>query len=83
MLNSEEIQVSSLLSEVSRLAVGPNQPPIQWVLEALLSWVKWQGSEVEHLLLSNDEVKNAVSYISTLTQPLGHVQGQHQFVLLT
>jgi hypothetical protein len=29
--------------------------------------VRWQGNEIEHLLLSSAEVQNALSYISTFT----------------
>jgi hypothetical protein len=50
---------------MSRTALGPTQPPIQWVLEALSLGVKWLESEVDHSSPSSAEVKNAWSYTST------------------
>jgi hypothetical protein len=42
-----------------RPAVGPTQPPKQWVLG--LSWVlKWLGHSFEHLLPSGAKVKERV-----------------------
>jgi hypothetical protein len=49
----------------SRTALGPTQPPIQWVSEALYLGVKWPGREVDHSPPSSAEVKNAWSYTST------------------
>jgi hypothetical protein len=47
----------------SRLALGPTQPPIQWV-----SGVKQLGGEVDHSPPSSAEVKNGGSI-----PPLPHV----------
>jgi hypothetical protein len=41
-----------------RLAVGPTQPPSQWVWEALSPGVKRPSREVDRTLLSSAEVKN-------------------------
>jgi len=42
---------------MSRLALGPTQPPIQWVPGALSLGVKWPGHEADHLPLSSAKVK--------------------------
>jgi hypothetical protein len=55
------------LPPVFRLAVGPTQPPIQWVLGALCLAVKWLGHEADHSPLFSAQVKNA--WIYTLTPP--------------
>jgi hypothetical protein len=50
----------------SQPALGPTQPPIQWVPEALPLKVKRPGNEADHSPPSSAEVKNAWSYTSTL-----------------
>jgi hypothetical protein len=52
-------------SNVSRTALGPTQPPIQWVPVALSLRVKRQGRETDHSPPSSTEVKNVWSYTST------------------
>jgi hypothetical protein len=54
-----------LFTTASRTALGPTQPPIQWVLEALSLGVKRPGRETDHSPPSTAEVKNAWSYTST------------------
>jgi hypothetical protein len=49
----------------ARPALGPRQPPIQWVSGALSLGSKWPGCEADHSPPSNDEVKNAWIYTST------------------
>jgi hypothetical protein len=49
-----------LFATASRPAVGPTQPPIQWVPR-----VKWPGREVDYSPPFSAEVKNAWSYTST------------------
>jgi hypothetical protein len=49
-----------LFITMSRMALGPTQSPIQWVLG-----VKQLGCEVDHSPPSSAEVKNAWSYTST------------------
>jgi hypothetical protein len=54
-----------LFTTASRTALGPTQPPIQWVPAAFSLGVKRPGREVDHLPPSSAEVKNASSYTST------------------
>jgi hypothetical protein len=49
----------------SRTALGPTQPPVQWVLGALSLGVKRPGREADHSPPSSVEVKNACSYTFT------------------
>jgi hypothetical protein len=55
-----------LFTTVSRTALGPTQPPIQWVPGALSLGVKRPGRVADHAPPSNAEAKNAWSYTSTL-----------------
>jgi len=50
------------------LALGLTQPPIQWLMWALTSGVKWPGREAAHSPSSSAEVKNA--RICTSTPPV-------------
>jgi hypothetical protein len=54
-----------LITTTSRPALGPTQPPIQWVPEAHFLGVKWPGSEADHSPPSSAEIKNAWRYIYT------------------
>jgi hypothetical protein len=54
-----------LFTTASRTALGPTQPPIQWVSGALSLGVKRPGREADHSPPSSTEVKNAWNYIST------------------
>jgi hypothetical protein len=49
----------------SKLALGPTQPPIQWILGALSPRIKRQGREVDHSLPTCAEVKKMWIYTST------------------
>jgi hypothetical protein len=53
-----------LFTAVSRPALGPTLPTIQWVPGALSLWVKRPGREADHSPPSSNEVKNASSYTS-------------------
>jgi hypothetical protein len=46
-----------LFTTVSRTAVGPTQPPIQWVPGVLSLEVKWPGREADHSPPSSAEIK--------------------------
>jgi hypothetical protein len=48
---------SFLLATASRTALGPTQPPIQWVPGALSLGVKRPGREADHSPPSSAEVK--------------------------
>jgi hypothetical protein len=50
-----------LFTTASRPALGPTQPPIQWVPGALSLGVKRPGREADDSTLSSTEVKNAWS----------------------
>jgi hypothetical protein len=49
----------------SRPALGPTQPPMQWVLRALYPRVKRQGREADHSPQDSAEVKKMWIYTST------------------
>jgi hypothetical protein len=53
-----------LLATMFRPALGPNQPPIQWVPEAVSAGVKWPGREADHSPLPSAKVENAWSYLN-------------------
>jgi hypothetical protein len=52
-------------STASRPALGPTQPPIQWLLGALSLRLKQPRREADHSPLSSVEVKNAWRHTST------------------
>jgi hypothetical protein len=54
-----------LFTTASRTALGPTQPPIQWVPGFLSLGVKRPGREADHSPPSSADVKNAWSYTST------------------
>jgi hypothetical protein len=54
-----------LFSAMTRTALGPTQPPIQWVVGAPSLEIKQPRREADHSPPSNAEVKNVQSYTST------------------
>jgi hypothetical protein len=54
-----------LFTTASRTALGPTQPPLQWVPGALSLGVKRPEREGDHSPPSSAEVKNSWSYTST------------------
>jgi hypothetical protein len=54
-----------VFTTASRQALGPTQPPIQWVPGVLTLGVKRPGREADHSLPSSAEVKNAWSCTSS------------------
>jgi hypothetical protein len=63
--SAEAMMGSFLFDSASRTALGPTQPPIQWVPGALSMGVKWSGREADHSPPSSAEVKSVWSYVST------------------
>jgi hypothetical protein len=59
-----------LFFTVSRPALGPTQPPNQWVSGAFTLEVKGPGREADHSLPSSAKFKNA--WINTSTSPINH-----------
>jgi hypothetical protein len=57
---------SRIFSTSSRLALGPTQPPIQWVPAAFPPGVKRQGREADNSPPTSAEVKKTWIYTSTL-----------------
>jgi hypothetical protein len=53
-----------LFTTASRTALGPIQPPIQWIPGALSLGIKWPWREADHSPPSSAEVKNAWSCTS-------------------
>jgi len=54
-----------LFTTVSRPALGPTHPPIQWVLKGSFPGVRQPDLEADHSPPSSAAVKNAWSYTST------------------
>ena len=59
----ESRRVTDTFSRMSRPALGPTQPPVQWALNVLTPAVKRRGREVYCLPPSDPEVKNERSCI--------------------
>jgi hypothetical protein len=57
LFSDEKSRLFIHLTAASRPALGPTQPPIQWVSEALSLGVKQPGSEADHSPPSSAEVK--------------------------
>jgi hypothetical protein len=49
-----------LFDTASRPALGPTQPPMQWVPAALSLEIKWPGRDADHSPQSSAEVKDCV-----------------------
>jgi hypothetical protein len=72
-----------LFTTVSRTALGPTQPPIQWVPGALSLGVKQPGREADHSPPSSAEVKECAElYLhSPNTPPWRGAQLKHRTTL--
>jgi hypothetical protein len=66
------LRLKFLYSIAPRQALGPTQPPIQWVLGALSLRVKRPGHEADHSPPSSAEVKNVGAI-----PPLPHISSWH------
>jgi hypothetical protein len=59
-----------LFTTASITALGPTEPPIQWVPGALSLWVKWQGREADHSPPSSAKIKEWVElYLHSPNMP--------------
>jgi hypothetical protein len=65
MIESRQGQGIFLSTTASRPALGPTQPPIQWVPGVLSLGVKQPARQADNLPLSSAEIKDAWSYAST------------------
>jgi hypothetical protein len=54
-----------LFSTASGTALGPTQPPIQWIPGILSLGIKQSGREADHSPPSSAKIKNVWSYTST------------------
>jgi hypothetical protein len=62
-----------LFSTTSRMALGPTQPPSQWVPEALSLGVKWPGCDADHSPPSTAKVMKCVElYFHSSNMPPWH-----------
>jgi hypothetical protein len=75
-----------LFTTASRKALGPTQPPIQWVPGALTLDVKWPGRESDHSPPSSAEVEECVElylhYPNTPSWRGAQLKAQGQIYLL-
>jgi hypothetical protein len=55
--DSQQGQGIFFFTAMSRMALGPTQPPIQWVPGAVSLGVKWPGCEADHSLPSSADVE--------------------------
>jgi hypothetical protein len=62
-----------LFSTASRSALGPTQPPIQWVPGALSLGVKQLGHDADHTPPSSAKVKNGEAILHSPTHLHGVV----------
>jgi hypothetical protein len=63
-----------LFTTTSRMALGPTQPPIQWVQGAHSLGVKWPGCEADHSSPSSAKIKECMDiYLNSTNMPAWHV----------
>ena len=63
---------------LSRLAMGPTQPPVQWVMGLSGRGDKeWPGHDADPSPLSSSVVMKGYSY--TPTPPIGHTEPQYLY----
>jgi hypothetical protein len=63
---SPSMDKTFLLSMLSRLVLGPTQPPTQCIPGALSLGVKWLGCEADHSPQTSAKIKNMWFYTSLL-----------------
>jgi hypothetical protein len=59
VFDSQQEQKTFNFSTMSKLALGPIHPTIQWILGALSPGVKWLGHEAYYSSPSSAKIKNA------------------------
>ena len=76
MIKYPSVAAIFLNYEMSRLALGPTQPPIEWVLRALSPGVRQLGHEADHLphLLARIGMTRLMPPLYHM--PAWHTQGQ-------
>jgi hypothetical protein len=72
------------LASVSRPAMGPTQPPVQWVPGSPFPKAKVRpGCNADHSPPSSTEVENEELYLLSLQAPAWRVAGLFYFLLFT
>ena len=80
----DSLYMQEVFYKTFRPAVGPAQPPIQWVAAFRRSFqgVKWLGRNVDHSLKFSGEVTNPRSYTSILCIHLYGMKKRNLFLII-
>jgi hypothetical protein len=58
MVWTNKVLWSDLWQGHNRLALGPIQPPVQWVPRTVFTGMRWTGHKADHMTISGTQVKN-------------------------